>query len=173
LAAAEARQADLEAKVASYALDELLDRPGVVARREIADGELAAARIETGRLRNAHAQALQVDARKRAECEVAALRDGLAQYEKFASSRVLAMQDLTKATEMASEAARCFLAATALMQDGVLGIGLPRGLILGRDLEASTRAVEAETSTVLAHVRRLVRMTVRSKLDEEIEDDDD
>jgi hypothetical protein len=171
LVAAEARQADLEATVASFALDAMLDRPGVLARREAAENELAVARTETERLRNAHAQALQVDARKRAEAEVVALQEGLAKYEQFAAARVAAMADLTRATEVATEAGRRFLAATSLMQDGVPGHALPRGLILGRNMEASVSAVKRETDKVLEHVRRLVQTSIAWKLGKEIEHD--
>jgi hypothetical protein len=165
--------ASLEDRARGLALGSLLDKAGDGARLEIVDSDLAACRSEVSKLQAAYVQALQADAGKRAEREVAALQDALTRYEGYANARITAMADLTRHTREATEAARRFLAATSLMQDGVDPDHLlPKGLILGRDLEASTRAVEDETAAVLRHVKRLVRMTVAAKLGQETIHDD-
>jgi hypothetical protein len=168
LVQAQEREAELAAKVAELALDELVD-PAIAPKREKLETALVDARADVIRLKQAERQAMDRDARARSELEVEELQESLARYEEFARSRVLAVENLTRATAAATEAGRAFLAATALLQDGVAGHALPRGLILGRNLEVNVRAVKDETERVLAHVRRLVRMTIASKLGQEIE----
>jgi hypothetical protein len=173
LEGAKGRMAGLEDTARALSLDAQLDRHDARARLGQVESDLAAARVEVQRLQQAYSQALARDARKRAELEVGALKAAMSQYEGFAFARIAAVRDLEKSTKAATEAARRFLAATSLLQEGVLGHGLPRGLLLGRDLEMTMGAVEGETNAAVEHVRRLVNMTVASKLDQDIEGHDD
>jgi hypothetical protein len=173
LAEAEARQAEIEAAIAALALPVLLGEDGAAKKKERLEGQLADIKAETGRLTAALASAIDLEARQTVEKEVAALQEDIARYEGYAAARATAMKDLNEATKVANEAARRFLAATSLMQTATpIGCSLPRGLIIGRDLEVSERAVATENDYVLAAVRSQASTIIRFKRGEEIEHDD-
>jgi hypothetical protein len=171
---AKARLAALEDRARSLALGSLLDRAGDGARLEIVDGDLAACRAEVGRLQAAYASALDMDRRAPAEIQIADLERQLARYQDWGTARVAAVADLERATELAVEAGRRYMAATNLLRDGLPGHPLPRGLIFDRNgMEAGVKAVREETGRVVSHVRSLVQLTIRHLRGEEITGNDD
>jgi hypothetical protein len=165
------REAELAAKVAALALDELVD-PTIAQKREKLELDLAEAKADVVRLRQAERQAMERDARAKAEAEIVALQAALEKYESFAIARIEAAAEMAEATRIATEAGRKYQAATALLQDGIQGHALPRGLVLGRSAELSVRAVKDETDRILEHMRTIVRTSIAWKRGEEIEHDD-
>jgi hypothetical protein len=164
------RRLALKVEHDACALDvELGDQSAADKKRRLRQ-DLEKADAECVRLDAALQQAIGRDAKREADVDIAALQGQLAKYEGFAAARVDSMRDLTEATKIATEAARRFLAATSLMQTATpAGCELPRGLILGRDMDATVEAVEDETDRILERVRGLVRTTIAFRSGEEIE----
>lgn len=163
------RRTSLKTEVDALALDATMGDHAAAERQKRLQSSLHKVVAEVETLEAAVADAEARDARAMANSEVKALREELAKYESFARARIVATEDLTKATEAASEAGRRFIAATNLLQDGIAGHPLPKGLILSKYTDVNIPAVEAETKRVVAHIGRLVRMTIASKLGQEIE----
>jgi hypothetical protein len=164
--------AALEDKAKGLALGSLLDKAGDGARLSVLEDELAPARIEVQRLQQAYVSACDMDRRAAAEIEIAELERQLERYQDWGAARVAAVADLERATELAVEAGRRYVAATSLLRDGLPGHPLPRGLILDRNgMEAGVDAVRHETDLIVTHVKNLVRMTIRHRRGEELQDD--
>jgi hypothetical protein len=117
LAAAEAAQADLQTRVSALALDEELGESGAGTRRKALEAELASAVATVTRLRNAHRQALQRDARAEIASTAKRLETQFAELQHAAGVRHAAMVQLCTAIEAASNAYRTYIAATTVMQD--------------------------------------------------------
>jgi hypothetical protein len=166
---ANGRRLALKVEHEACALDAEMGDQSAVEKQKRLRSDLEKADAECSRLEAALQQAIDRDAEREAEVDIAALRGQLAKYEGFAAARVDAMRDLTEASRAATEASKRFLAATSLMQNATpAGCELPRGLILGRDMEATIEAVQAETDRILEHVQGLVQTTITFRRGEEI-----
>jgi hypothetical protein len=173
LAAAEARRAEIEGQVAAIALDAELGELNASTRRTRLETELAAATATVTRLRDAHRQAVERDERKRADEEIAALEKEVADYAGFVAARAVALRDLNEASRVATEAARRFLAAGSLMQTALpTGCQLPRGFIVGRNLDVTAEAVAVENAHCLQAVRSQAKTIISFKRGEEHDNDD-
>jgi hypothetical protein len=167
---ANGRRLALKVEHDACSLDRELGDQGAAEKQKRLRQDLDKADAECVRLQAALQQAVDRDAERETEVDLAALKGQLAKYEEFGAARVQAVIDLTAATTVATEAARRFMAATSLLQDATpAGCELPRGLILGRDMEATIEAVQAETDRVLTHVKSLVSITIAYRRGEEIE----
>jgi len=170
---ANARRLALKTEHDACALDAEMGDQGAVEKQKRLRHDLEKADAECAGLEAALQQAVDRDSQREAEVDIAALKGQLARYETFGAARIQAMVDLTEATAVATAAARRFLAATNLLQTATpAGCELPRGLILGRDMEATTEAVRAETNRVLEHVQTLARMTIAFRRGDEETDHD-
>jgi hypothetical protein len=128
LSAAEARRAELTGQLASLALDEVLSEPGVAAKRQSIERELAGVTAEVERLGHAHLSALRRDRLAVVAARSRALQEQLAEFERIAAARHAAISDLCTHVEAATASYRTFVECnSALLRSFPAGTRRPAG----------------------------------------------
>jgi multidrug efflux pump subunit AcrA (membrane-fusion protein) len=132
LALADAVLVDLEQQIDPLALDAALDKDGAAAALAKLRKQIDTARANRDDLARALKLARRKDAIAAAETRNRIARSQLRRVEKFATARLEAMQELSRAIEAAAKAYRAYAGATDTMRAAIpIGTAIPDGSSMG------------------------------------------